>query len=246
MGKVIRFAAERGLNVPVMVGGATTSYIHTAVRLAPLYDNCVVRTWPTHRRAPPRSPNCWAKGPDAVKRIREEQQKLRDDYEASKRPPLYLPDAGRKPRPKPDASLLSEPVVKGTILYDDIPFGEVAKLINWTTYFAAWQLKGRYPDIFDHPEKGEEARRLYDDTMQVLGRMELERVLRLRAVSAIVPCRAVDDDIIVDGRRIVLGRQNRPGREGFCRSLADFVSPEGYVGLFALSAGLGAEDMIAG
>ncbi len=82
--------------------------------------------------------------------------------------------------------------------------------------------------------------------MQVLGRMELERVLRLRAVSAIVPCRAVDDDIIVDGRRIVLGRQNRPGREGFCRSLADFASPEGYVGLFALSAGLGAEDMIAG
>ncbi len=245
MGKVIRLAAERGQNVPVMVGGATTSYIHTAVRLAPLYDNCVVRTADASSCSATLTELLSEKGPDAVKRIREEQQKLRDDYEASKRPALS-PDEARKLAPKPDASLLSEPVVKGTILYDDIPFGEVAKLINWTTYFAAWQLKGRYPDIFDHPEKGEEARRLYDDTMQVLGRMELEGVPRLRAVSAIVPCRAVDDDIIVDGRRIVLGRQNRPGREGFCRSLADFVSPEGYVGLFALSAGLGAEDMIAG
>ncbi len=245
MGKVIRMAAERGLHIPIMVGGATTSYIHTAVMLAPLYESCVVRTADASSCSATLTELLSDRGSEAVERIRDEQQRLRDDYEASKSPALS-PEEARRLAPVLDMSLLSKPAVEGAVLYDDIPFDEVAGLINWTTYFAAWQFKGRYPAIFDHPEKGVEARRLYDDTLHVLGRMKREGVPYLKAVASIMQCRSDGDDIIVNGARLVLGRQNRPGSSGFCRSLADFVAPEGgYVGLFALSAGLGAEAMIA-
>ncbi|MDE6483733.1 MAG: methionine synthase [Rikenellaceae bacterium] len=246
MGKVIRLAAERGLHIPIMIGGATTSYIHTAVKLAPLYDSCVVRTADASSCSATLTELLSDKGAEAVERIRNEQQRLRDDYEASKRPVLSEEET-RRLAPVLDMSLLSKPAAEGRVLYDKIPFGQVAELINWTTYFAAWQLKGRYPAIFDHPEKGAEARRLYDDTVQVLHRMEREGVPHLTAVVDITPCTPDGDDIIIDGRRIVLGRQRRAGEEGLCRSLSDFVSPEGgYVGLFALSAGIGADKMIAG
>lgn len=251
MGKVIALARERGLRIPFMIGGATTSELHTAVKLSPLYDGVVVRTGDASSCAATLTELLGENGADASSRIKERQKRSREEYlntEVSEK--ILTDEEARAAAPVIDHSLSKAPATLGAVVYDNVDIKSLVPLINWTTYFAAWQLKGRYPEIFSHPQKGEEARRLYEDSLDMLETMSRMNTPRLRAVAEIARAERSGDDITVTtdkgSRLLTLGRQHHLTRSGVCRSLSDYISPEGgFVGLFALTAGVDADKLTA-
>jgi len=235
---------RRSLRIPVIVGGATTSDLHTAVKIAPAYSGVVVRSPNASRNS-----QILARllGPDSERyaaEVRAAQQKLRDDYRRAERARALIPFAElrRQPRPIP----VHEPVVPlhpGRMVFPDFDIADAEPYIDWNFFFPAWGLKGRYPEILDHPERGGEARKLLADARALLDRIRDERLLTLQGAAGIFPARAEGDDIVVTGpkgrdiRLAMLRNQTRGERN---LSLADWIAPEGdWIGCFALTAGIG-------
>jgi 5-methyltetrahydrofolate--homocysteine methyltransferase len=157
-----------------------------------------------------------------------------------------------------DDHLIASPWFVGRRYLDDVPLGEIANFIDWTFFFAAWELKGRFPAVLDHPQYGAQARELYANAQDLLRRIIGEKLLRARGVYAFWPANADGDDIVVyrnDSRREELARlpmlrqqevipDGRPNR-----SLADYVAPRDtgvpdYIGMFAVTAGIGANELV--
>lgn len=254
MAHVVREMERAGLKVPVMVGGATTSPLHTAVKLAPLYSAVVAQTRDASAcvrvAADLLSPE---RHGETVRTVRAEQERLRKKYaEEESRRTLLSPEEARRNRAVLSFDGISAPLKPGCHVLRDIDLNEVARLINWTPFFGAWELKGRYPDILSHPEKGEEARKLFDDARTMLRRVIEGRLLEARAVVGLYPARSEDEEIVVDGRwRFFVDRNRRKKEDGSPnRSLADFIAPAGsgvtdYIGAFAATAGIGADELAA-
>ena len=156
-----------------------------------------------------------------------------------------------------DLLVISSPRFLGRRYLDDVPLAELAKYIDWTFFFSAWELKGRYPGILKHPEYGAAARELFEHAQALLKRIIDEKLLTARGVYGFWPANTDEDDIVVykdDSRRDELVRlpmlrqqeviaDKRPNR-----SLADFIAPRDsrvpdYIGLFAVTAGLGADEL---
>ena len=154
--------------------------------------------------------------------------------------------------------MIASPWFVGRRYLDDVPLADIAKFIDWTFFFSAWELKGRFPAIFDHPQYGAAARELYEHAQALLKRIIDERLLTARGVYAFWPANTDGDDIIVykdDTRRDELARlpmlrqqeviaDGRPNR-----SLADFIAPResgvpDYIGMFAVTAGIGADELV--
>jgi 5-methyltetrahydrofolate--homocysteine methyltransferase len=252
---------RRGLRTPLLIGGATTSRQHTAVKIAPAYSGATVHVLDASRAVDVVSNLLNAGQRDGfVASVRREQDELRDRYGARREKVLLPLAAARANHLRTDWDTLELPVPwfvgRRTIepaVDDLVPF------IDWTFFFSAWELKGRYPDILDHPEYGAAARDLFQHAQAILGRVARETLLRPRGVYGFWPANAVDDDIVVykdDARRIELARfhmlrQQEPIADGRPnRSLADFIAPKSslapdYLGLFAVTAGLGAAELEA-
>ncbi len=249
--EMIRVCEElqrRGLRIPVLIGGATTSDLHTAVKIAPVYDGPVIH-----------SPDASANnrilgellGTDAeayVARVRAEQEALREKYRRAERTKHLLPLAeARRSRPTDHTHTPVRPLHTGRMVFPDFDIADVEHLVDWNFFFPAWGLKGRYPEIFDHPERGEEARRLFDDAQELLGRIRDERLLTPQGTVGIFPARSEGDDIVVTdtrGREVRLAMLRNQTRGAENRSLADFIAPEGdWVGCFALTAGIGLREL---
>ena len=139
------------------------------------------------------------------------------------------------------------PLHPGRMVFPDYDVADVEPYIDWNFFFPAWGMKGRYPEILDHPEQGPEARRLFDDAQALLARIRDERLLTLQAVAGIFPARAEGDDIRVTDskgreRTLAMLRNQTRGEEN--RSLADFIAPEGdWIGCFAVTAGIGLKEL---
>ena len=158
----------------------------------------------------------------------------------------------RQRRATPCFDELPTPRFTGRRLLEDIALEEVRKYIDWTFFFAAWELPGKYPAILDHPKKGDAARELYDNANQLLDRIIGERLLRANGVYGFWRARSEGDDIVLlddDDReltRFFMLRQQRTGTRGACKCLADYVSPDGrdHLGGFAVTAGLGVTELV--
>lgn len=247
MGRVCEELERRGASIPVVIGGATTSDLHTAVKLAPLYRGAVIHSPDASRNA-----QILARllGPDResfVTQLRDGQQRLRDEHARAERQRKLVPivEVRREPPVAPHRPV--RPAHAGRMVFPDFDIADAERFIDWNFFFPAWGLKGRYPEIFDHPERGAEARKLFDDAQALLRRIREEKLLTLQGVVGIFPARREGDDIVVtdsrgrDMRLPMLRNQTRGERH---LSLADFIAPEGdWIGCFALTGGIGLKEL---
>jgi 5-methyltetrahydrofolate--homocysteine methyltransferase len=250
---------RRGLTLPLLIGGATTSRQHTAVKIAPEYAGPVVHVLDASRAVDVVSNLLGSGKPEFDRANREAQREIREKYATRRERPLLSYEKARANRLRIDWDdhAIASPWFLGRRYLDDLPLSELAPFIDWTFFFSAWELKGRFPGILDHPEYGEAARELYGNAKTLLDRIIREKLLTARGVYAFWPANADGDDIVVyqdDSRKVTLARfpmlrqqevlaDDRPNL-----SLADFIAPvdsgvPDYLGMFALTAGIGADEL---
>jgi 5-methyltetrahydrofolate--homocysteine methyltransferase len=251
---------RRKLTTPLLIGGATTSRQHTAVKIAPEYSQTTVHVLDASRAVDVVSSLLSdQKRGDFLANVRSEQEELRKQYGTKRERPLLTYEAARANRLKTDwdAIELSAPWFVGRRVIEPT-IEEIAPFIDWTFFFSAWELKGRFPAILDHPEYGPAARDLYTQAQVVLTRIKQEKRLTAKGVYGFWPSNTVGDDIVVykdDARKAELVRfhmlrQQEPIADGRPnRSLADFIAPResgapDYVGAFAVTAGLGCDELV--
>jgi len=254
---------RQGFTIPLLIGGATTSKKHTALKIAPQYQHPVVYVPDASRAVGVASSLLSAEqhGP-YVDSITAEYAEVRARHAAKdEERSLASIDEARANPIAIDWAHYQPPVPRepGVQVFPDIPIQDIARYIDWTFFFHAWELRGRFPQILDDPEKGEEARKLYADARAMLRRIIDERWLRAAAVIGLFPANAIGDDIAVyadEAREAPIAvfhclrkQQRQPkGRPNEC--LADFVAPiesglADYLGGFACTAGIGIDERVA-
>ena len=248
MAHVCEELERRGLRIPVIIGGATTSELHTAVKIAPLYSGVVAHSLNASRNSLILSRLL---GPDReayAGEVKRRQEQLRAEYRRTEAARRLLPYAEVKRRAlEEEPHRPVEPLYPGRMVFPDFDVADAAPYIDWNFIFPAWGLAGRYPAILDHPEKGAEARKLFDDAQALLHRIAEEHLLTLQAAVGIFPAHREGDDIVATdakGRnyRFAMLRNQTRGEQN--RSLADFIAPEGdWLGCFAVTAGIGLKEL---
>jgi len=254
---------RNGMKMPLLIGGATTSRVHTAVKIDPNYSGApVVHVNDASRAVGVASSLLSSEKRDAFAAdIRAEYAKISDAHfraQADKKR-LRLADARANAVPVDFAKAPPrKPAFLGLRSFDDYDLAELAAYIDWTPFFQTWELAGRFPAILDDPKVGEVARSLYDDARRMLDRIVAEKWFRARATIGFWPANAVGDDIVLyadETRREKIAtlhtlRQQLVKREGrFNAALSDFIAPAStgvpdYVGGFVVTAGIG-EDAVA-
>ncbi|MCB2262552.1 MAG: methionine synthase [Candidatus Thiosymbion ectosymbiont of Robbea hypermnestra] len=259
---VAREMRRTGLRLPLLIGGATTSKAHTAVRIEPEYGHAVVHVPDASRAVGVASRLLSAdQREDYGQSVRAEYAQIRHRRAEQDRTRNLLPlDQARANPVRIDWSRYTPPVPlePGVQVLEDIPIPDIARYIDWTFFFHAWELRGRYPRILDDPEKGAEARKLHADAQAMLTRVADEKWLRAAAVIGLFPANSAGDDILIfpDEARTepqaalrFLRRQDRQpeGKPNHC--LADYIAPrhggrQDYMGAFACTAGLGIDERV--
>ncbi len=254
---------REGFDVPLLIGGATTSRVHTAVKIDPNYERGQTVHVLDASRAVGVAGSLLGDGrADYMAAVRDEYRQVAENHArglAEKRR-VSLADA-RANAFAPDWSTYAPPAPKliGTRVFDDYPVADLVPYIDWTPFFAAWEIKGTYPLLLDDPKVGEAARSLFADAQAMLGKMVAEDWLSARGVVGFWPANREGDDIVVyaDNERSTERARLHTLRQQIARSgnrrkhvaLADFVAPIGagadYVGGFAVTAGIGEEAVAA-
>jgi 5-methyltetrahydrofolate--homocysteine methyltransferase len=260
--EMIHVASEmerRGMDQPLLIGGATTSKIHTAVKIEPKYSRPVIHVKDASKSvAVVSSLLSPEQNPDFSRGIKEEYEALRESYAGAGREITYLSlEAARANRFQPDWSLEAPyaPNQPGIHSLMDFSLDEISQYINWIFFFTTWELKGKFPEIFDHPDYGGEARKLYEDAQEMLRKIIEEKWLTANAVYGIFPALSDGDDIVVyqeDGAertRFTMLRNQTLKKDQANLCLADFVAPtdsgkQDYLGAFAVTAGIGIEKKL--
>lgn len=260
------FAAEmerEGLEIPLLIGGATTSSAHTAVKIAPRRSAPVIWVKDASRSVPVVAALLDDKQrPGLLEQTAADYASLRARHAQKNERPMVPLEKARANRTPIEWDGYTPPVPAiGTGVWDflDYDLAELREFIDWQPFFNAWEMKGRFPDILNNPASGEAARKLYDDAQQMLDKAISEKWLTANAVIGFFPANAVGDDVEVytdDTRTEVLTvfhnlRQQGAHRAGIPnRSLGDFIAPKetglaDYIGAFAVTAGLGSQEKIA-
>ncbi len=255
MVNVAREMKRRNFEVPLLIGGATTSRQHTAVKIAPAYDHPVIHVLDASRAV-----NVVASLLDAEKKVtlaaeaRADQERLRQAHAGQQKKPLIPIAEARAKRAKLEFGEVPIPKRIGTRLMLDQPLGEIARYIDWSFFFSAWELPGKFPSVLDDKQYGPVARELYDNAQDLLHRIVAGKMLRANAVYGFWPAASDGDDIVLldaersqEIHRFSMLRQQVKHDDGPCRSLADFVAPlgsgvEDYIGAFAVTAGIGEKE----
>ncbi|MCE0732109.1 methionine synthase [Halomonas sp. G15] len=259
---------RQGFELPLLIGGATTSKAHTAVKVEPQYEQPVIYVSDASRAVGVAgkllSPTL---KPDYVAEISAEYEKVRE-RNAKRRPKAadltYAQARERKCRLDWNAYTPPRPAMTGTLSFDDYDLEEMVERIDWTPFFMSWQLAGKYPKILDDAKVGEAARSLFQDAQAMLRKLIDEKLVEARGVIGIWPANSVDDDVIEvyadESRETVIERlhhirqQTTKNRDGVCYSLADFVAPRydekgepsgkpDWIGGFAVTTGHGVEAL---
>ncbi len=260
MAHVAHEMEREGFELPLLIGGATTSKQHTAVKIAPEYHEMVVHVHDASRAVGVVSSLLdGAKKLDLDGKNRASQERLRAIHSKKRERPLLNYDEALANRLELDWSGYAPPVPEftGRRVLDDVPLETLVGYIDWTFFFSAWELKGKFPRILESSEYGDAARDLYANGRMLLDRIMAEKLLQARGVYAFWPANSQGDDIVLytdETRREELARFatlrqqdiKADGRPNF--SLADFVAPvesrvPDYLGSFAVTAGLGADEL---
>jgi 5-methyltetrahydrofolate--homocysteine methyltransferase len=257
---VAREMEREGFSLPLLIGGATTSVKHTAVKIAPAYHETVI-----HVKDASRCVGVVERltRPDKKAELDRDnvamQQRERDTFNKRRQRKLvpYAEVLKRRLTLKWNESPAPVPSFTGTRSLRDFPLGEIVPYIDWSPFFMAWELSGKYPAIFADPKTGLEAKKLFDDAQRLLKQIVNERLLRAHAVYGFFPANSDGDDIVIwtderrsrERTRLHMLRQQweREGQTDF-RSLADYVRPldwgPDFLGAFAVTAGAGTEELV--
>jgi 5-methyltetrahydrofolate--homocysteine methyltransferase len=248
---------RRGLTMPLLIGGATTSRTHTAVKIAPNYAGPTIYVTDASRAAPVVGRLLSdAERPELVAEVKADQDKARAEHARGRENRARVNiETARSNAFKPGFSPV-KPRISGVRAFPDYDLAALAPFIDWTPFFSAWDLAGRFPDILQDPVVGESASALYRDAQAMLERMIAEKWVRASGVAGFWPANSVGDDIVlytdetrtVERARLHTLRQQMPKKQGQHNyALSDFVAPVGapdWIGAFAVTAGIG-EDIVA-
>src|SRR5579863_1470170 len=252
-----------GYTQPLLIGGATTSPAHTAVKIDPHYQGAVVYVKDASRAVGVCQQLVTKSTRDAyIAGIKAEHERRREQHrnKSAKAPQLSLPQARAK-KLKIDWSAYAPPAPSflGVRAFDDYPLDELLPYIDWMPFFNAWEFAGKFPDILRDPVVGEAASNLYADATRMLDTVVKERWLKAAGVIGFFPAHSVgDDDIEIytdESRGALRGRlhhlrQQKSKPQGHAQlCLADFVAPKqsgrtDFIGAFAVTAGLGIEERV--
>ncbi|MTI31890.1 methionine synthase [Xanthovirga aplysinae] len=252
----------RKMNLPLLIGGATTSRVHTAVKIDPQYSGPVIHVNDASRSVPVAQQLLSAEKENFIHSIKEEYEKLRIGHKARSRQKNYISIEQARANKVFIDWKNTHPVTPsffGNKVFKNYPLDEIVPYIDWTPFFQTWELKGRYPKILDDSEKGTEAKNLFADAQQLLRRVVDEKLLQAQAVIGFYPANVEEDDTIIvyknESRQEELSRFHTLRQQGEKAknlpnlSFGDFVAPKesgvkDYIGGFAVTAGIGIEKLI--
>jgi 5-methyltetrahydrofolate--homocysteine methyltransferase len=256
---VAREMERQGFKVPLLIGGATTSRAHTAIKIAPHYSAPVVHVVDASRAVPVTTSLLSEDGKELFVREHErEYASIRKNHAAPKQTVVSLEEARRRRTSIAwRAEEIAKPEFLGVRLLEDFPLATLREYIDWSPFFHAWGLKGIYPRILENEVVGEQARQIFADAQTMLDRIIEGKLITARGVYGFFAASAVGDDVELysDGARTqVLERlhflRQQADREGSepCRSLADFIAPrtsglEDSIGAFAVTTGIGLKEL---
>jgi 5-methyltetrahydrofolate--homocysteine methyltransferase len=244
-----------GMTLPLLIGGATTSKTHTALRIEPAYSGPTVHVLDASRAVGVASTLVSdTMATKFVSDTRDEYEHIREARAGKTAKPLATLDEARANGFEIDESLKPKPPLNpGVHVYDDWDLNDLRALIDWTPFFRAWELHGVYPGILTDPVVGESATSLFADANEMLDKIIAEKWLRARGVAGLWPCWREGDDVVVyieeteEHVRLPFLRQQiakRAGKANMC--LADFISPDGdWIGGFAITTGHGIGTKLA-
>ena len=259
---VAREMERQGFKLPLLIGGATTTRAHTAIKIAPHYSEPVVHVLDASRAVPVTTSLLSDDGKDAfVVQHRAEYEAVRKAHSAPRQSVVPLKTARTRRTPiEWRAEDLPIPAFTGVRVLDNFPLATLRDFIDWTPFFHTWGLKGIYPRILEHEEHGAQARQIFTEGNALLDRIIQENLITARGVYGLFPANAVGDDVELytdSTRGKVLGRfhflrqqSNREGSEP-CRSLVDFIAPRetgllDHVGAFAVTSGIRLKELCDG
>lgn len=250
MRRVVTLAEEHGLRIPIIVGGATTSEMHTAVKIAPLYSGLVIHSRNASDNVKLLSQLQGQERIHTEFEVRQAQHALREEFELDSKRLIPIVEC-RKARRRKKVEDIVTPAHVGRLVFPEIDIEQVEPLIDWNFFFTSWGLKGRYPEIFDHPQYGAEAQEIYDDAQKLLAQIRKDKSLTLQGVVGIFPAVSHKEDIIVTdtkGRRHTLPMLRNQTEGEANLSLADFIVDEragksDYLGCFAVTGGVGLKEL---
>ncbi|MDH5295764.1 MAG: methionine synthase [Nitrospirota bacterium] len=252
---------REGFTIPLLIGGATTSKAHTAVKIAPAYQNPVVHVLDASlavnvvRKLMSKDDKT-----SFVDKVRAQQRHTREAYESKKTEKSLLPLVEARKRRlqiKWDQTEIPKPNFLGARVIDELPLETLVPVVDWSPFFHAWQLRGKYPQIFEDPTVGPKAKELFEDAQRLLQDIMANQLLTAKGVYGFFPANSHEDDILVyadDSRASVAKifhtlRQQLEKPKGECNfALADFVAPDSsgmrdYIGGFAVTTGIGIEAL---
>ncbi|HEX4032440.1 MAG TPA: methionine synthase [Terracidiphilus sp.] len=256
---VAREMERQGFKLPLLIGGATTSRAHTAVKIAPHYKEPVVHVLDASRAVPVTTTLLSEDGKQAfVDRHRAEYEAIRKMHSAPQLKLVSLAEARTRRTPiEWKAEDLATPAFTGVRVLDNFPLATLREFIDWTPFFHTWELKGVYPRILDDEKQGEQARLVFAEANVLLDKMIEDNLITARGIYGFFHAGAVQDDVELytdSARKTVLERfhflrqqSNREGSEP-CRSLADFIAPvetglQDTMGVFAVTSGIGLKEL---
>jgi len=252
-----------GLKIPLLIGGATTSRAHTAVKIDPVYSGPVVHVLDASKSVPVAasliSPD---QRPASEKKFKDEYEQFRIDYKNRKKDKNSVDLTKARANKIPiDFDKIVAPKFLGTKVFDNFPLEELRQRIDWTPFFLTWELVGRYPAIFDDEIVGVESKKLFIDANKMLDKVINEKLLTARGVIGFYEANAVGDDVMIkfekenskfEGNEVKFNFLRQQGEKAdgqpyLC--LADFVAPkesgkQDYLGMFAVTAGIGIEPLV--
>lgn len=248
------------IKLPLLIGGATTSRIHTAVKVEPSYSGPTIHVLDASRSVSVVGNLLNEKVADEfINAIRNEYVELRENHKRKQsEKKLISIEEARKNKPTYTFESISKPNKLGVEILNDYSLSEIRNYIDWTPFFLTWELKGRYPAIFDNKNYGIEAKKLFDDANKLLDKIIEQKLLKANAVYGIFPANSVDDDIevYVDESRKGLLASFHTLRQQLLKTtnlpnvaLSDFIAPKesginDYIGAFAVTAGIGVDELV--
>jgi 5-methyltetrahydrofolate--homocysteine methyltransferase len=256
---------RRGMNLPLLIGGATTSRIHTAVKIAPNYSGAVIHVLDASRSVPVVSNLLNENGEERKKYVQSfkgEHAKLREEYARKKSEKNYISlEQARENRLKIDwaKSEIKKPNKPGVTVLNNYSPSKLRDYIDWTPFFRTWELKGKYPSIFVDKNVGPEAKKLFNDANNLLDKIINEKLLTAKGVIGLFPANSVggdDIEIYTDDSRTGVKRVLHTVRQQMQKSkdepniaLVDFIAPKetgvkDYIGMFAVTTGIGIEKLV--
>jgi 5-methyltetrahydrofolate--homocysteine methyltransferase len=255
---------RRGMKLPLLIGGATTSRVHTAVKIAPNYSGTTVHVLDASRSVPvvsnllndDKKIKC-----EFEESIKQEYKKIREDHLKKKDDKNHITiEKARDNKLKSDWDkiIITKPIKPGVTVFKDFPIDNLRKYIDWTPLFQTWELKGKFPAIFENEKVGVEAKKLYDDANKLLDQIISGKLLTANGVIGLFPANSTGDDIEIysdDSRKGIAQvlhtlRSQTQKSDGLPNlALSDFIAPkesnkEDYIGAFAVTAGIGIEKLI--